>query len=56
MLLERYEYEIVSPFQQYDFYSEGAKRKIRKAVLYRFLEPLMGWIPLLNLPIPSSNS
>jgi hypothetical protein len=42
MLLERYEYEIGNSFQQYDFYSEGPKGKIRKAVLYSFLGTLDG--------------
>jgi hypothetical protein len=42
MLLERYEYEIGSSFQQYDFYSEGPKGKIRKAVLYSFLGTVDG--------------
>lgn len=42
MLLERYEYEIGSSFQQYDFYSEGPKGKIKKAILYSFLGTLDG--------------
>jgi hypothetical protein len=42
MLLERYEYEIGITFQQYDFYSEGPKGKIRKAVLYSFLGTVDG--------------
>src|ERR1700743_1243711 len=37
MLLERYEYKVAIPFQQYEFYSEGPKGKIRKAILYTFL-------------------
>jgi hypothetical protein len=42
MLLERYDYEIGNSFQQYDFYSEGPKGKIRKAVLYSFLGAIDG--------------
>ena len=42
MLLDRYVYEVRVPFQQYDFYSEGPKGKIRKAILYTFLETRNG--------------
>lgn len=37
MLLERYDYEIGSSFQQYDFYSEGPRGKIKKSILYTFI-------------------
>jgi hypothetical protein len=37
MLLDRYEYEVGVPFHQYDFYSDGPKGKIRKAILYTFI-------------------
>jgi hypothetical protein len=37
MLLDRYDYEVGVSFQQYDFYSEGPKGRIRKAILYTFL-------------------
>jgi hypothetical protein len=37
MLLDRYEYEVGVPFHQYDFYSDGPKGRIRKAVLYTFI-------------------
>lgn len=37
MLLDRYEYEVGGSFKQYDFYSEGPKGRIRKAVFYKFL-------------------
>lgn len=37
MLLERYDYEIGNSFQQYDFYSEGPKGKIKKIILYSFI-------------------
>jgi hypothetical protein len=42
MLLDRYEYEVGVSFQQYDFYSEGPKGRIRKAILYSFLGTIDG--------------
>jgi len=37
MLLDRYKYEVGASCQQYDFYSEGPKGSIRKAILYTFI-------------------
>lgn len=42
MLLERYEYETGPSFQQFVFYSEGPKGRIRKVILYTFLGNIDG--------------
>ena len=42
MRLKGYEYEAKRSYRQYDFYSEGPKGRIRKAIQYEFLQSADG--------------